>query len=99
VSKLLAVAIAVLVGSYLKPALRAKVVARSDLHRTSADSVTASAAKQLKQNTTVSPEKSGIGKFKTAAAWPCDLRGIPFQTFEQRPGISTIISQHETLLG
>jgi hypothetical protein len=60
VSKLLAVAIAVLVGSYLKPALRAKVVARSDLHRTSADSVTASAAKQLKQNTIVSPAKSGF---------------------------------------
>jgi hypothetical protein len=60
VSKLLAVAIAVLVGSYLKPALRAKVVARSDLHRTSADSVTASAAKQLKQNTIVSPEKLSV---------------------------------------
>jgi len=55
VSKLLAVAIAVLVGSHLEPALRAEVLARSDLHRASADSATASAAKQPKRNTTVSP--------------------------------------------
>jgi hypothetical protein len=40
-----------------------------------------------------------FGKFKAATVGHAIYPESPFQTFEQAPVISTVISQHETLLG
>ena len=41
------------------------------------------------------PQSRVLGMFKGATAWPCEYR----KTFEKPVVTSTVISQHETLLG